>query len=252
VAAGANVYGLQSSWYAERLAQVCTATKTSYPAAKCIVNGQAANSWMTNQYLTCPYAAAELGHACGKSFDIVAIAPYFGYYLASSALRPTVAKWYTDADGGLTKLFEELTAQDANSNAIAAPLFAAGSNVAGGALAQSKAWMVSNKTVADSFNLPLWAYEGGQHMVPAMGDQDMSLVNLFIAANRDARMGPVYDAMIANWRAIGGQTFAYYSHVSAPSKYGMWGLKESLSDNSNSKWLAAVRARNTACTWTGC
>ena len=252
VAAGTSPYTLQDSWYGERASQACAAAKTVYPATKCVVNGQASNSWVANQFLTCPFAAAELGRRCGSNIDILAIAPYFGQYVASSSLRPTVSKWYADADGGLSKLFQEITGLDANGKPVAAPLVAAGSNVPGGALAQIKGWITANKAVADSFGIPLWAYEGGQHLVPPSGDTDTSLIALFIAANRDPRMGAVYDTMMANWQALGGQTFAYYSHVSAPSKYGMWGLKESMSDNSNAKWQAALRARGSSCAWSGC
>jgi hypothetical protein len=252
VAAGTSAYTLQDSWYGERASQVCAAAKAAYPATKCVVNGQAANSWIANQFLTCPFAAAELGRRCGSNIDILAIAPYFGGYVASSSLRPAVAKWYADADGGLSKLFQEITGLDASGKPVAAPLYAAGSNVPGGALAQIKGWVTANKAVADSFGIPLWAYEGGQHLVPASGDTDTSLIALFIAANRDARMGAAYDTMMANWQAAGGQTFAYYSHASAPSKYGMWGLKESMNDNSNAKWQAALRARGSNCVWSGC
>ncbi len=252
VAAGVSAYTLQDSWYGERLAQVCTAAKSGNPGTRCVVNSQAANPWVANQILACPYAAAELGHACAASVDVLAVAPYFGYYLSAAKLRPTVAKWYTDADGGLSKLFQEITGQDASGNAVTPPLSAAGSGATGGALAQAKSWMVGNKAVADSFKLPLWAYEGGQHLVPLTGDTDTALVNLFIAANRDPRMGAAYDTMMANWKAAGGQTFAYFSHVGTPSKYGMWGMKETPTDNTNAKWQSALRARSAGCTWSGC
>jgi len=252
VAAGVSPYTLQYSWYGERLSQVCAAAKQGNASTRCVVNSQAANPWVANQMLTCPYAAAELGHACATNIDVLAVAPYFGYYVSAANLRATVATWYADADGGLSRLFQELTGKDAGGNAVTAPLSVAGSGAAGGALAQSRSWMTANKAVADSFKIPLWAYEGGQHLVPLSGDKDTALVNLFIAANRDPRMGAAYDTMMADWKAAGGQTFAYFSHVGAPSRYGMWGLKETPTDNGNAKWLAALRARGAGCTWSGC
>ena len=253
IAAGVSPYTLQDSWYGERLAQVCRAAKANSTQVRCVLNGMASNSWIAGQMLACPYAAAELGHACAKDIDVVSIAPYFGYYIAATSMRSVVSTWYADADGGLTKLFAELTGTDINGNATTPPLAAAASGAPNGALAVAKAGMVANKAVADSFGLPLWAYEGGQHMVLPSGDTDKTLQNLLVAANRDPRMGAAYDRMMADWKSVGGQTFAYYSHVAQPSTSGIWGLKERMSDTTNPKWLSAVKNRDDkSCNWAGC
>ncbi len=253
IAAGVSAYTLQSSWYGERLAQVCRAAKSNSTAVRCVLNGMAANSWSVNQSLSCPYASAELGHACAKDIDVVSIAPYFGYYISAAKLRSVVATWYADPDGGLSKLFSEITGTDANGVSITAPLAAAGSGAPAGALAAAKAWMTANKAVADSYGLPLWAYEGGQHLVLPSGDTDKTLQALLVAANRDARMGAAYDRMIADWKSVGGQTFTYFNHVGKPGVSGMWGLKETMSDSANAKWASALRMRNDkSCNWSGC
>ncbi len=253
VGQGVSAYTLQDSWYGMRAAQVCRAAKTGSSNIRCVINSQAANSWITGQMLACPYAVADLGHTCAKDIDVVAIAPYFGGYVTQTKLRPVVASWYADADGGLTKLFAEINGTDATGKAIAAPLSAAGSGAPNGALAQAKGWIVANKAVADSYGLPLWAYEGGQHLLVPSGDTDTSLQNLLVAANRDPRMGAAYDRMMSDWKASSGQTFAYYSHVAQPSVYGMWGLKESMTDNANTKWVSALKNRNDkTCSWAGC
>lgn len=253
IASGMSPYTLEANWYGERLAQVCRAAKANSTAVRCVLNGMASNAWTVNQSLSCPYAVAELGHACAKDIDVVAIAPYFGYYVSAAKLRPVVATWYADADGGLGKLFSEINGTDANGAPITPPLAAAGSGAPAGALALSKTWMVANKAVADSYGLPLWAYEGGQHLVLPSGDSDAALQSLLVAANRDPRMGAAYDRMMADWKSVGGQTFAYYSHVGKPAASGMWGLKETMSDNTNAKWLSALRMRNDkSCNWSGC
>ena len=89
--------------------------------------------------------------------------------------------------------------------------------------------------------------EGGQHLLPNAGDTDTGFVNLTIAANRDPRMGAAYQQMMAAWQAAGGQTFVYYSHASTPTKTGSWGMKETMTDNDNAKWLAATAVRDSAC-----
>jgi hypothetical protein len=256
LAQGANPYYLELNWYAQRLAQVCTIAKQEFGAdasrVTCIANTQAALASMTGQVLACTYAAPALGKPCAKFFDVVAIAPYFGYYISSPTYRPTVKTWYADADGGLTKLFEEINATDPSGVKMTAPL-AAQTHFPGGARGMSSAWMVAAKTVADTYGLPMWAYEGGQHLIAPQGDTDAAFQNLIVAANRDPRMQAAYAQYLADWKAAGGQTFAYYSHVGLPSKYGMWGAKDSLSDNSAPKWKALIQARDgTTCWWAGC
>jgi hypothetical protein len=256
VSQGANVYTLGLNWYAQRLAQVCTIAKAEFGAdasrVTCIANSQAALTSVTQQVLSCTYAAAALGKPCGKFFDVLSIAPYFGYYIANPTYRPTIKTWYTDADGGLTKLFEEINGATPTGTPMLAPLGAL-TKFTAGARGMSNGWMTTTKAVADSYGLPMWAYEGGQHLVPPVGDTDAAFLSLITNANRDARMQAAYAQDMADWKAAGGQTFVYYHHVGAPSKYGMWGAKLTLTDNDSPKWKAITQARDgTACWWSGC
>ncbi len=254
LAKGANPYTLGINWYARRLVQVCNIVKQEFGVdasrVRCIANTQAANAAVTSQVLACTYAATALGKPCGKLIDVVAIAPYFGFYIGDPKYRPIVQTWYADADGGLTKLFTELSGVETTGKSLAAPLMAAFPN---GARGMSLGWMTTTKAVADTYGLPMWAYEGGQHLVAPVGDTDTKFLALIAAANRDSRMGTAYDQDIADWKSAGGQTFVYFSHVSQMSKYGMWGVKESLTDVNAPKWKAVVRARDgSACWWAGC
>ncbi len=256
VAAKTDPYLLQSNWYANRLVQVCGIIKTQFGADKnrvrCVANTQAASTGSANGVLNCTVAAKTLGQACGKSIDVLAIAPYFGSYVGTTKLRTTVSTWYTAADGGLGQLFNEIMGSEGTTSVVA-PLVAGGSAVPGGSLAQIHSWMTANKAIADKFGIPLWAYEGGQGLVPPGGDTDTSLVTLFTNANRDARMGAAYTRMLADWQASGGQTFMLYDDVATPSKYGMWGLKENMFDTTAAKWSAVAKARDTvSCWWSGC
>lgn len=258
LAAGANVYELEANWYARRLVQACTLAKNAGTGASsrftCIANTQAAVASQTDQVLRCTYAAKALGQPCAKFIDVDAVAPYFGLYVDSAALRPTVSTWYTAADGGLTNLFNEIGGTDALGKPLTTLLATVNPKAApaGGALAQAKSWMQQSQAVAAKYGLPLWAYEGGQHLVPLPTDTDTNFIDLTIAANRDARMGQAYVKMISDWRAVGGQVFTYYTHVTAASKFGSWGLKESMTDNANAKWVAVKQVRDSACWWSGC
>jgi hypothetical protein len=256
VAKGTNVYTLQNNWYARRLVQACGLVKSASVGAssrfRCVSNTQAAQPAMTEQVLACAIAAKSLGQACGKSIDVVSIAPYFGYYVGSATLRSTVATWFSAPDGGLDKLFQELTGRDAAGKSVTVPLAATASQAPTGAIAQATGWMIGTKAVAAKYGLPMWAYEGGQHLVPPAGDSDAALASLLIAANRDPRMQGAYEQMIANWQTSGGQVFTYFNHAAVPSKSGSWGLKESMADNGNAKWKAALEKRDSACWWSGC
>jgi len=81
--------------------------------------------------------------------------------------------------------------------------------------------------VANSFGVDLVAYEGGQHLV----DWDTRRVDddpnpLLYAANRDPRMGIIYDELLREWDRAGGKLFAAFSAPRIYSWYGSWGIKE--------------------------
>ncbi len=75
------------------------------------------------------------------------------------------------------------------------------------------------------YEFPLLAYEGGQNF--ANGSTD-ALNNLYMAANRDPRMGQAYTRYFRQWKNGGGQLFMYYNDVGVESKYGSWGALESI------------------------
>lgn len=258
IAKGISDYELQPSWYAMRSSQLCQVIKKEFGAdaarVKCVLNGQASNSWISEQQLDCPFAVSKLGQACHKIVDGLAIAPYFGSYIGEQSVRSTVRTWYSEPDGGLGKLFQEILGQDANGNKVTPPLYGkTRESYIDGAVAQVKTWMVANKNIASARGLPLLAYEGGQHLVMYGGDTDQQWLNLMTAANRDPRMGTAYTRTLNDWQAAGGQIYALYNHVYKPSKYGVWGLKETEYQENNVKWQAVLPYRDTKqCWWAGC
>ncbi len=258
VAKGVSVYTLQSSWYGMRSAQLCKIVKTEFGAdasrVKCVMNGFAQNAWTSAQEMDCPYAQSIIGQACYKVMDGLAIAPYFGAYIGDQSVRGTVKTWYTQPDGGVSKLFEEILGQDANGNKVTPPLYGkTKDSYIDGAVAQAKTWMQANKNEAAARGLPLMSYEGGQHLVMYPGDTDQQWLNLMTAANRDPRMGTAYTRTLADWQAVGGQVYTLFNHVYRPGKYGAWGLKETQYQESNPKWQAVLPYRDTKqCWWPNC
>jgi len=81
--------------------------------------------------------------------------------------------------------------------------------------------------IANSFGVDLIAYEGGQHLVDWNTRKvDQHPNQLLYAANRDPRMGIVYDELLREWRKTGGKLFVAFSAPRIYSWYGSWGIKE--------------------------
>jgi hypothetical protein len=141
----------------------------------CVLGAQAANTWTATQALSCPLWAN--GPCQNHHIDAIAIAPYFGHYLGAPANAATVQSWVSDADGGLGKLFTELSSGGLLSG-----------GPTGGAVQNAYEQMSAYSAVATTSNLRLFAYEGGQHLAGDNGVQENTLVTgLFINANRDPR-----------------------------------------------------------------
>ena len=96
------------------------------------------------------------------------------------------------------------------------------------AFADSLERMRKDKAVADKYGVKLIAYEGGQHMVAFVRDQELTkkLSATMHACNRHPRMGELYTRYFDEWASVGGDLFAVFSSISAYSNHGAWGLAE--------------------------
>ncbi|WP_255556489.1 cellulose-binding protein [Methylococcus sp. Mc7] len=220
--AGESAYGKRLQWYGMRTAQVCDIWKEVWAEERdrvvCVLGSQAANPWTARQALDCPLWRAESGGAPCYRHHIraLAIAPYFGHYLGLPEHAAAVKGWCADPDGGLYRLFAEI--------------FHGGElpgGAAGGALEEARRQMRENKRLANEYGLDLVAYEGGQHLVGVgeAGD-DPAITALFVAANRDDRMGDAYLRHLEDWRASGGGLYNLWNSVGPYSRWGSWGLLE--------------------------
>jgi len=55
---------------------------------------------------------------------------------------------------------------------------------------------------------------------------NQTLTNKLIQANRDPRMGSIYNRMFTTWYTLNNDVFVAYSYVGSYSKYGSWGALE--------------------------
>lgn len=108
----------------------------------------------------------------------------------------------------------------------------------------TKNGIIGSKQRAARFGVDLIAYEGGQHLNSANG---ASAVDVAVA-NRDARMGALYDDLFRLWfEENAGGVFVTYNYVHDPSEFGAWGLLEHQNQDpaTSAKYQAVVnRAAN--------
>ncbi len=164
-----------------------------------VLPSQAANPYISERITSYKDAA--------KHADALAIAPYLSLNLGpmTKPSAPEVAGWSLD------QVFTHLRDHS---------------------LPESTRWIQDNKKVADKHGLALLAYEGGQHLVGIQGaENNDQLTKLLHAANADPRMGKLYDAYLAAWQAEGGGLFCHFSSVGQWSKWGSWGLLQSLDED---------------------
>ncbi len=235
------------NWYGMRVAQSCDIWKSVWGSDSarvvCVMGAQAANPYTATESLNCPFWTA--GAPCsGHGIGAVAIAPYFGGNVPSA--------WTGQSDGGLASLFASLTTQ--NDPTIPA----------GGWLPQASGWEAAYIPALASYHLPLIAYESGQTFVGFPNGvypngSNTPLTNLYIAANRDARMGTAYTSYLQQWKANGGTLLMNFNDVIAYSQYGEWGALESIMQttsplsSSPPKWQALMGfISSTPCWWANC
>ena len=226
-----------NNWYGMKVARTCDIWKsvwgTDASRVICVMGAQAANPWTASEALNCSLWSDAGNAPCSKhGIGAVAIAPYFAYVHAQTS-------WLSAADGGLTSLFDAIN---------------------GGDLQQASHTEAVFKQALAPYHLPLIAYEGGQTLVSSQSnDPTGAIKRLYIAANRDPRMGAAYAAALNNWKSNGGQIYTLYADISRPGEFGEWGALESVWDTISplakapAKWQA-IQNFITAnpCWWPGC
>jgi hypothetical protein len=192
---GPSDFEAQLQFYSRRAVQVFAIWDEVFGGTSRLVRvmaSQAANSWVSEQVLGFEGAA-------GPS-DALAIAPYLGGYLGGPSEQARVAAMSVD------DLANELQTV---------------------ALPEAQGWMTAQAAVAATNGVELAAYEGGQHLAGNGGVENDDAINaLFDAVNRDPRMGDLYRAYLAAWRAAGGRFFVHFVNCAGWSKWGRWGALE--------------------------
>ncbi len=251
-----NAHGL-------RTAQICQRFKAVFGSQSgrviCTLGAQAANAFTQTEAADCPLAV-QVGlrsTACGNDMDAVAIAPYFANYTNVPVNQNEIQGWTLD------QLFAELVEggqlQDTPPN-VATPCTENFPPIATqpcpvSALEEVMPWTTAHKSAATARGLRLVAYEGGQHLVGVFGvENDEDITDLFIGANRDARMGPIYQSYLESWKDNGGELFALFGLSGTYTRFGSWGIVERLGQTPRPPKAQAILDFNAAnpCWWPDC
>jgi chitodextrinase len=215
-------YVIGLNWYGMRTSQMCDIWKSVWGADAsrivCVIGSQAANAGITPTELGCSLWS-QAPCAGNHGIDALAIAPYFGYTVPDS--------WTSDSDGGLGKLFTEIDQGGLKTGGYPT-----------GMVQQALSWIAPQKAIANSYNLGLVGYEGGQGLLDS---NDATTTTLYIAANRDARMGSSTATFLQGWQqASNGSLLSYYDDIGAYTKWGPWGALEDVSYSSSPKYDALL------------
>ena len=195
-----------------------------------VMSAQATSIWTGEKVLGYDWSNVPLSHS-ETGIDAIAVAPYFGNYIGQPENLSQLSEWTKERDGGLDKLFQEIRSGGLLQN-----------SPVGGALSGAYNDIDTYAQLARQENLQLLAYEGGQHLVGVGGSvvNNQAITDLFIAANRDPRMGEIYRDYLQEWFNRGGDLFAIFNDIGQPAKFGSWGVLESVNQDSSPKYDAIV------------
>jgi len=174
-----------------------------------VVASQAANSWVTN-FIMERFSESQY-NPTGVTADAIAIAPYYGG-VADDFVN---ANTYTSAT--VSDILDSMEYS----------------------LPESYQWMDDHLIVADTFNVDLIAYEGGQHLVTYQQANDTAWVNKLKATQRDPRIQNQYCNYFSHWYdSTQAGLFCHFSSHGNWGRYGFWGTKENYADILSPKYVA--------------
>ena len=223
--------------FGERTAQICQLWRTAFGAqadrVRCVMAGQAANTYIAETALQCPLST--LKPCRDKGIYGLAIAPYVGDHIGLPEFESTVAGWTREADGGLIRMFNELnTGTELRYEGLS-----------GMPIVRSR--ISAHAALASSQKVALLAYEGGQHLVGVGAPANNTAINtLMDSANRDTRMGSLYTGYLQDWANAGGELFMHFSDVGNFSRFGRWGALEIVTQTTSPKFDALKAFGQTA------
>ena len=237
----AGNFAKRMDWFSKRTTEITQIWDEVYGEEKERVIGvmgvQAANLWTGRRALDYAWTDNPLSHE-EYGIDAIGIGPYFGRYLGKPHFASQMEAWLDSDDSNLAldNLFQEITEGGVLQHAPAQ-----------GALQEAYDWTKNYVTLAESQDLDLLAYEGSQHITGIHGTQyNQAIGDLFIAANRDPRMGEIYQEYFTTLHELGVDLSINHIDVSRYNQHGSWGSIEYISQEDAPKYnaLKSLTANN--------
>ena len=173
-----------------------------------VLAGQSVNPWVNRQIMDWQNAY--------ESADAFAVAPYFGGYIGNLNNVPTAPTF------SVPYLLSLCQIDLVNNHQV---------------------FTRQNRVDTTQRGLKLLAYEGGQHLVGVGAAQNnQTLTNLFVTANRDSGMRQLYYNDLNGWFNEGADLFMLYRLTGDYDQYGSFGLVEWQSQprSTSPKWLGVM------------
>ncbi|MBI4754945.1 MAG: hypothetical protein HY778_05875 [Betaproteobacteria bacterium] len=239
---GENVEGGWMQYYGVRAAEMARVVADVFGAetgtrALNVFSTQAGWQGLEQYALNTPAHVAQGGAAPSTApFHVYAIAPYFGGTTGSSEMSATVDQWIATGEQG----FLDAIAFLRNGGAF-------------DSLDRIGNMIGYHATAARSLGWQLEAYEGGQHIVDLDGlfggAQDAAQSQFFIDLVRRPEFAQLYQEYFQIWRDSGGGMMAHFTDVSVPSRYGSFGLWDSIYSADTARAEAVIDWRDTVAPW---
>ncbi len=225
---------LAANWYAKRSVEMCNIFKQEFGGqrnrVKCVVGSLTTVPWVGKEILDCPLWKEANG--CGRHIDAYGIGPYFGDYIARKENRATVKGWTRNADGGKSRLFQEILHGGMIKD-----------GPVGGSMVRLKDHLFANKKLADKYGLEMLAYEAGQHLIrydPPHTVKDPAVLNLFMSAQKDPRMKQAYQQYLNTWQQGGGGLMLHFYGIGEPEPKNFFGMLDHLQQPTTPKYQALM------------
>ena len=233
---GADVEGGWMQWYGRQASTMAMIVADVFGAetgtrALNVFSTQSGWQGLEGYALDAPDWVAEGGMAPRDApFHVYAIAPYFGGSVGSQDNAALVDQWVGMGEAGFRAAIAYIrSGPDFDS------------------LANIGTTIAYHAGVAQGLGWALEAYEGGQHIVDLQGlfggAEDPEQTGFFIALVRRPEFRQMYLDYFETWRENGGGLMAHFSDFGPPSRYGSWGIWDSVY-SPNTPRAVAVQAWN--------
>ena len=231
-------FGKRMDWFGKRTTEITQIWDEVFAENKervvGVMGAQAANLQTGIRSLDYAWTDNPLSHE-EYGIDAIAIAPYFGRYIGKPEHEAEIESWIDDDNNenlALDNLFKEIKQGGVLTDAPAR-----------GALQQAYNWTKNYAALAEENDLDLLTYESGQHLNGTeVVEENDAVGDLFIAANRDPRMGEIYQEYFATLHELGVDLSLNYTDVSRYNNYGSWGLLENIGQTNTPKYNAIKNA----------